>query len=99
MVVRALAALFAVWVAQQSFGDLSGGIYEALTNGAVGTLILAVVTHLPLILLAVVTLLGSRALANWIVPYPAREATCPQCGYSLKNLKSPICPECGADFK
>lgn len=38
-------------------------------------------------------------VVRWIVPYPAREATCAQCGYSLKNLKSPICPECGADVR
>jgi hypothetical protein len=41
----------------------------------------------------------SRRLAAWIVPAGLRMDGCPQCGYSLKNLKSPICPECGADVR
>lgn len=24
---------------------------------------------------------------------------CPKCGYSLKDLKSPICPECGTNLR
>ena len=41
--------------------------------------------------------LFSRAIARWIVPGMPREPECPNCGYSLKNLKGTVCPECGAD--
>lgn len=41
----------------------------------------------------------SRPLSRWLVPPGLRGDTCPQCGYSLKQLKSPICPECGADVR
>jgi hypothetical protein len=42
---------------------------------------------------------ASRLLARWLVPAGLRSDACPQCGYSLKQLKSPICPECGADVR
>jgi hypothetical protein len=42
------------------------------------------------------------ALTLWLLQHPlARLITgkggcvCPECGYSLRNLKSPRCPECG----
>ena len=28
-----------------------------------------------------------------------RDVTCPQCGYNLRNLSSPVCPECRQDLK
>ena len=37
-----------------------------------------------------------RPLVKWLVPPP--QPGCPNCGYSLRNLKTPICPECGADI-
>lgn len=35
----------------------------------------------------------SRHIVRWVIPVPVQE--CPNCGYELKNLKSPTCPECG----
>ncbi len=35
----------------------------------------------------------SGPMVRWLVPVRLNE--CPQCGYGLKNLKSPTCPECG----
>lgn len=49
----------------------------------------------PGVVLAVI----SRRLARWLVPPGVRGDECPHCGYSLKHLKSPICPECGADVR
>lgn len=46
---------------------------------------------------ATLLLVFERRLAAWLVPMPTPGNVCHQCGYSLKNLKSPICPECGAD--
>lgn len=48
---------------------------------------------------AAVLAFGGRGIARWIVPVPSPVGTCPQCGYSLKNLKSPICPECGLSLR
>jgi hypothetical protein len=41
--------------------------------------------------------LFERLLVRWLIPSAGTGAECGNCGYSLKNLKSPICPECGAD--
>jgi hypothetical protein len=41
----------------------------------------------------------SRPLARWLVPVPGPMNECPQCGYSLKKLNSPICPECGLTLR
>lgn len=39
-----------------------------------------------------------QRLVRWLVPMPTPDHVCHQCGYSLKNLKSPVCPECGVDL-
>jgi len=39
-----------------------------------------------------------RPLVRWLVPRVAGGHVCLNCGYSLKNLRSPICPECGTDI-
>ena len=102
MVVRAGIVAFAFWglwgCATQITYPLS-----RLLQGDVPQMLLALIDWVsgsaPMLLLAAGLALFEGRLVRWIVPYPPREATCPQCGYSLKNLKSPICPECGADFK
>lgn len=48
---------------------------------------------------ALVLAATSRPLARWLVPVPGPASECPQCGYSLKNLKAPICPECGLSLR
>lgn len=48
---------------------------------------------------ALVLAAASRPLARWLVPAPGPATECPQCGYSLKNLKAPICPECGLTLR
>ena len=48
---------------------------------------------------ALVLAATSRPLARWLVPVPGPATECPQCGYSLKNLKAPICPECGLSLR
>jgi hypothetical protein len=61
-----------------------------------GAVIAAVLLYgLPALVIGLV----SRRLSRWIVPAGLRSDACMNCGYSLKNLKSPICPECGADVK
>jgi hypothetical protein len=47
----------------------------------------------------VLLVLFERPLVRWLVPAGSPDHTCLNCGYSLKNLKSPICPECGADVR
>ena len=41
----------------------------------------------------------SRPLSRWVVPVPSPLNECPRCGYSLKNLNAPICPECGLTLR
>jgi hypothetical protein len=48
-----------------------------------------------LVIVAVVLWLCQNILARLIVPRVG--PTCPECSYSLRNLKSTRCPECGAD--
>lgn len=48
---------------------------------------------------ALVLAAASRPLARWLAPAPGPATECPQCGYSLKNLKAPICPECGLTLR
>jgi hypothetical protein len=45
-----------------------------------------------LLLVAVLLWLFQRPLARFIAP---AGDDCPECGYSLRKLKSPRCPECG----
>lgn len=46
---------------------------------------------------AAVLIVAERPLTRWLIPAGSPANLCLNCGYSLKNLKSPICPECGAD--
>jgi hypothetical protein len=47
----------------------------------------------PILVGAIALWLFQRPLARLIVPTAGR--ACPECGYSLRNLKGLHCPECG----
>ena len=49
-------------------------------------------------LIAVAVLL-ERPIVRWIVPLGPSQNVCPRCGYALKDLKSPVCPECGLNLR
>lgn len=67
-----------------------GGVFErVIDNGlAMGVWLVS----------ALALLLLERRLSRWLVPMPTPDHVCHECGYSLKNLKSPVCPECGVDL-
>lgn len=102
MIVRAGVVVFGFWglwaCARQATYPLTCVLRGDWAQAAPALIDLLTVTG-PVLLLAAALVLCEGKLVRWIVPFPPREATCAQCGYSLKNLKSPICPECGADFK
>ncbi len=100
--LRAALFLFAAWVAYAAAGlcgqflqqTFAFGLAAALPSGAN---ILAFSG--PEILLVVVLFLLESRIVRWIVPLPPRHSGCPKCGYSLKDLKSPVCPECGTNLR
>ena len=49
--------------------------------------------------LLAVLLWQETRLVRWIVPLGDSGTLCSKCGYSLKDLKSPICPECGTNLR
>ncbi len=79
-------AVMSVWglIYGNPFQLPSYDIVESIAIFGVPGVVLAVVSH---------------RLARWLVPSGVRGDECPNCGYSLKHLKSPICPECGADVR
>lgn len=75
---------------------------RAMTWGgsSAGSLLLsALVQFGPLGLLVVAMLLLEKRLVRWLVPPGTRMDMCRSCGYSLRNLRSPVCPECGTDVR
>lgn len=69
-------------------------LFNLLDNFAFGLL-----SRLPVFAFALAALVFQRRIARWIIPDGFRVDVCPACGYSLKNLNSPICPECGSDVR
>ncbi len=51
---------------------------------------------IPLCIVAIAMLVLQRPMARLIAG--PLESGCPKCGYSLRNLKSKRCPECGSDL-
>lgn len=47
----------------------------------------------PALAIALMLLLSERRLVAWLVPLPKDD--CPACGYSLDQITTPKCPECG----
>jgi uncharacterized paraquat-inducible protein A len=85
-----VGALVAGMAFQSRIGRYSG--FEYL---AVPVLAILAAFWAPALVLAA----ASRPLSRWLVPVPSPESECPQCGYSLRNLKAPICPECGQTLR
>jgi hypothetical protein len=50
--------------------------------------------------IVILSLLGGGAVAYRFLRFPSRdEPVCQRCGYSLRGLREPRCPECGEAFK
>ncbi len=104
----ALMALRAAAVGLIVYGVVSDqhsiqNVFSTALHGQLnlGTIIDLFARPMRLVLPGLVLALASRRLAAWIVPAGGaglRADGCPHCGYSVKNLKSPICPECGGDL-
>jgi rRNA maturation protein Nop10 len=95
--------LFAMRFAPQDLFGMITNLFPSLNGGQpfghyllsnASTLFVEVVgsATLPLLLL-----FFHRRLVRFIIPTPKH--ACPHCGYSLSNLKSPFCPECGSDTR
>lgn len=98
MIVRSCIVAYAAWAIYKIVPVLWSVILGAMQGG--GWVYFQNVGVVPVLMcvLALVFFGVERWVVRWIVPLPAREQACPKCGYSLKNLKSPICPECGTDL-
>lgn len=55
--------------------------------------------HAPAILFATLLILFEKRIIRWLVPTPPPSTACPKCGYPMKDLRAPICPECGTDLR
>lgn len=45
-----------------------------------------------------IAMFADKARADYVQKQSEREHRCPDCGYSLRGLKIPQCPECGVVF-
>lgn len=107
IVVRFLIVLYGVWCCYNVATGPIGSILNTLANlsnnaGMVGSLLVGHVTAY-MSLLSEFALLAAliwqeKRLVRWIVPIGDSDQLCSKCGYSLKDLKSPICPECGTNL-
>jgi hypothetical protein len=102
IIARSLIALFGAWVALGAVAGI-GQIFQPIYSGGIQFLVPGIwnflTTDVPQLLLVAALFLLEQRLVRWIVPMPSRHAACPTCGYSLKDLKSPICPECGTSLR
>lgn len=98
--LRIGAAAWLAWiVGEQFFYFVSGVLYNPLSqtlNNLGEGIFLYRSVH---IIGGILILHFSRRLAFWLIPDGFRNDLCRACGYSLKTLKSPVCPECGANIR
>lgn len=98
IIVRSCIVVFAAWSLYKLIPVVWASIMSAAQGGSLVYFQNSGVVPLLMCVLAIIFAGVERWVVRWIVPLPARELACPKCGYSLKNLKSPICPECGTDL-
>ncbi len=99
----ALRVVVAVWVAYSIWhtvdmllGNISGFVMAGI-GGLVYELCVPLLGRLGL---AAALVFLEKPLVRWLVPISVGgDNACPKCGYSLKNLKSPVCPECGMNLR
>ena len=97
-VVVVLCVVKALWMLSDA---LTGDVFSGWPGGGRGVIGPAFENWLGIgvwLVTALALLLLERRLSRWLVPMPTPDHVCHQCGYSLKNLKSPVCPECGVDL-
>ena len=102
IIVRSFIALFGAWIAWGAVVGLGQILYPLFGSG-IDFFFQAVLNflfqHVPALLLIVALIVFEQRLVRWIVPTPRPDTSFPKCGYSLKDLKSPICPECGTSLR
>ena len=102
IIVRSLIALFGAWVlwgAAVGLGAVLQPMYMGGPEYLVAGLWNFLAGYVPSLLLALVMFFFEKRLVRWIVPTGDSGQLCSKCGYSLKDLKSPICPECGTNLR
>ncbi len=93
--LRVLMFLLGAFAVFQLYLMAASAVQQMILGSSMGLSIFNVLwVLLPLIGAIGLRLLEKRLIA-FLAPLPSRG--CPQCGYSLVNLRSPICPECGSD--
>lgn len=99
--VRSVIALVAAWIGWGAvvwFGQTLQQISESGVANVFGVLLFFLLQFVPQLLLLLAAVIFHGPLVRWIVPTPLPDHSCPKCNYSLKDLKSPICPECGTSL-
>lgn len=101
MLLRAALLLWIGYTAVQLVQALIAAVQGILGGGyPIGAFVYEVVIPLVFrIALAAAVMLIEGPLVRWLVPIGQRENSCPRCGYALKDLKSPVCPECGLNMQ
>jgi hypothetical protein len=98
----ALRAIVTIWVAYALWLTLEYLVSQLdafLNAGFLAWVFQLAIPLLARLVLAAIVLLLEKRLVRWIVPIGSRDNACPRCGYALKDLKSPVCPECGLDLR
>lgn len=101
MIVRGFIALMGVWIVWELAGNIGQTLqqlFDTSWGNPIGVLIYLLLRIIPAMLVLAAMVFFHGHLVRWIVPMPSRHAGCPTCGYSLRDLKSPICPECGTSL-
>lgn len=98
MLLRGASAAVVLYGVLQVGRDAANGLYGLIQGNFYGPFMEILGSSVAFIIPGVLLGLTSNRIARWIVPAGLRTDGCPHCGYSLKNLKSPICPECGNDI-
>jgi hypothetical protein len=105
IVLRTAVVLWVVWTLWLSMESVVANMGMVAHLGDLpGSSVLtwALDLGLPLVIrlmLAAIVVFMEKRLVRWIVPLGDRGGECPRCGYVLKDLKSPVCPECGLDLR
>lgn len=94
--IRIAAIMTILWWAVPILEELLYGVLTLNITQATWNFAPRLASGIVAIALASGMLILQRGLAAMLVPMGRRVDSCLNCGYSLKNLRTNVCPECGS---
>jgi hypothetical protein len=95
---RAGLVLWGLWVSLRAAGAVWDFVQLAMIGNPVQVLVHPLLGALGDLGIWAVALLLHGRIVRWVVPMGKPADVCPRCGYSLRNLRGGVCPECGLDL-